>query len=132
MRIYLDSCIVIYYIERHMNFFQKIDARFLDDGNQWLTSDLCRLECQVQPVRQQDEQRLTLYRKFFASTDLSIIPFTHRVFDLAIDLRAQHNLKTPDALHLAAAIVGGCQEFWTQDHRLDHAAAHYLRTTTLQ
>ena len=43
-----------------------------------------------------------------------------------------YNLKTPDALHLAAAIIGGCQEFWTQDHRLDHAAAHYLRTTSLQ
>lgn len=131
MRIYLDSCIVIYYIERHADFFQKIDQRFTDKGEIWLTSDLCRLECQVQPTRQRDEQRLALYRKFFASTDLGIIPFTRQVFDLAIDLRAQHNLKTPDALHLAAAIVGGCHEFWTQDHRLDHAAANYLHTATL-
>lgn len=28
----------------------------------------------------------------------------------------------PDALHLAAALHGGCDQFWTNDHRLEKAA----------
>ncbi|MBK8598626.1 MAG: PIN domain-containing protein [Holophagales bacterium] len=39
-------------------------------------------------------------------------------FDLAADLRVQHGLKTPDAIHAAAAIRHGCSEFWTNDQRL--------------
>lgn len=30
---------------------------------------------------------------------------------------------TPDALHLCAAEMAGCTEFWTHDHRLE-AASH--------
>ena len=36
--------------------------------------------------------------------------------------RVQHGLKTPDALHLAAALHHGCTEFWTNDDRLRAAA----------
>jgi predicted nucleic acid-binding protein len=52
-------------------------------------------------------------------------------FDLATELRARHGLKVPDALHLAAAIEGGCDEFWTNDTRLDKAASGYLKTVAL-
>lgn len=45
------------------------------------------------------------------------------VFEQATELRAQHRLSTPDALHLAAAIDAGCEEFWTNDRRLECAAA---------
>ncbi|MGL4609627.1 MAG: type II toxin-antitoxin system VapC family toxin [Trueperaceae bacterium] len=38
-----------------------------------------------------------------------------------MNLRAFHNLKTPDALHLATALHHGCQEFWTNDLRLSKA-----------
>lgn len=40
-------------------------------------------------------------------------------FDFCIDLRAKYiRLKTPDALHLAAAILSGCDVFLTNDQRL--------------
>ena len=32
--------------------------------------------------------------------------------------RVQHGLKTPDSLHLAAALRHGCTEFWTNDDPL--------------
>ena len=47
---------------------------------------------------------------------------TDAVFELAATLRARHDLKTPDALHLAAAIHHGCDELWTNDHRFDRAS----------
>lgn len=40
------------------------------------------------------------------------------VFEKATDLRARLNIRTPDALHLAAAIVGGCDVFLTNDEKL--------------
>ena len=40
----------------------------------------------------------------------------------AAELRARFNLKTPDALHLAAAQCHGCEALWTHDNRLDQAS----------
>jgi uncharacterized protein len=36
----------------------------------------------------------------------------------AAELRARYNIKTPDALHLAAAQLHGCDQLWTNDDRL--------------
>jgi predicted nucleic acid-binding protein len=47
---------------------------------------------------------------------------TDTVFERALQLRVAHGLKTPDALHLATAMVHGCQEFWTNDDRLSKVA----------
>lgn len=50
----------------------------------------------------------------------------------ATDLRAHLNLRTPDALHLAAAIVGivgGCDVFLTNDRALERCTD--IRVTTL-
>ncbi|WP_295455473.1 PIN domain-containing protein [uncultured Thiodictyon sp.] len=54
------------------------------------------------------------------------------VFDLATDLRARYRLKTADAMHLAAAIIYGCDEFWTNDRRLDQAAAGHIQTVSIE
>jgi predicted nucleic acid-binding protein len=35
--------------------------------------------------------------------------------DLAAELRARYNLRTPDALHIACAIDTGCDAFLTND-----------------
>ncbi len=45
------------------------------------------------------------------------------VFERATRLRADHRLKTPDALHLATAMRHSCVEFWTNDDRLNSVAA---------
>lgn len=52
------------------------------------------------------------------------------MFDLATELRARHGLKTPDALHLAAAIACGCNELWTNDGRLTRATDNRIRVVT--
>lgn len=57
---------------------------------------------------------------FFAA--VGSLPVTTAVFDRAAELRAHHNIRTPDAIHLAAALIHGCDEFWTNDDRLSAAA----------
>jgi predicted nucleic acid-binding protein len=49
------------------------------------------------------------------------------VFDRATDLRVRHGLKTPDALHLAAAIEGVRDELWTTNGLLSKIARESLR-----
>jgi len=132
MHTYLDSCILIHYLERHADFFPRIDACIQDRNTQRVVSDLSRLECAVHLLRTGDEPLLARYRMFFAARDLCTMSCTSAVFDHATELRAQHGLKTPDALHLTTAIAGDCTEVWTHDRRLDAAASQYLRTITLQ
>jgi predicted nucleic acid-binding protein len=40
------------------------------------------------------------------------------VFRKAAEIRAQHNFKSPDALHLAAAVLSACDVFLTNDAQL--------------
>jgi uncharacterized protein len=65
------------------------------------------------------------FDRFFAACE--IIALNRAVFDQATLLRAQSHLKTPDALHLAAAIHAGCQEFWTDDKQLKATASQSLK-----
>jgi predicted nucleic acid-binding protein len=56
---------------------------------------------------------------YFANTIAEIFPLTRDLIDLATEIRAQYNFKTPDALHLAAAVISNCDVFLTNDQRLN-------------
>ena len=47
-----------------------------------------------------------------------MVPFTPGVFRRAAEIRAQFNFRTPDALHLAAAVEAACDVFLTNDAQL--------------
>jgi predicted nucleic acid-binding protein len=128
-RVYLDACIIIYLIQGP----QELSAAILQalrpregELSTVFVSDLTRLECRVRPIREGDDELLRQFDDFFASEDLTRISITTETFDLATELRGLHGAKTPDALHLAAAILGGCEEFWTNDHRLSKAARNRI------
>jgi uncharacterized protein len=55
-----------------------------------------------------------------------MIALNRPVFEQATLLRVNSNLKTPDAIHLAAAIEAGCQELWTDDKQLKAIASQSL------
>jgi uncharacterized protein len=127
--VYLDSCIVIYLIQGPDELSNAITKALRPEEGEpsaVFASDLTRLECRVWPLREGDDELLRQFDDFFASEDLTRIPITTETFDLATELRGLHGTKTPDALHLAAAILGGCQEFWTNDHRLSAAARNRI------
>lgn len=81
-------------------------------------SPLTRLECLVMPFRTKDSQLQKLYESFFKAQKLLMMPL--EVFDRAAKLRADFTgSKTPGALYLATAADHNCDEFWTNDDRLD-------------
>jgi predicted nucleic acid-binding protein len=135
MRLYFDACTVIYFVERKEadRVAAVSDALYQRFQHSPLIcwTDLTRMECRVKPLAEQNSSLLANFELFFARPDTKRFDLPPSVFDRATELRACHRLKTPDALHLAAAIEAGCTEFWTNDHRLDSAASGYLNTVTL-
>ncbi len=117
MNIYLDSCIVIYLIEGSPPYHDAVETALRTHRPaRTVISDLVRLECRIGPLRQGNQVMLERFERFFASAFIG--PLTSTVYDLAAELRASHRFKTPDALHVAAALVHECEEFWTNDRRL--------------
>jgi predicted nucleic acid-binding protein len=49
---------------------------------------------------------------------MQLVALDSRVVDEATVIRAAENFRTPDALHLAAAIVGGAKVFLAGDKQL--------------
>ncbi len=117
MRIYLDSCILIYRLDGPAEFADPIVAAIRAVGGAaFCVSNLVRLECLVGPIRQNDADKRTAFEAHFRK--MTRLKLTRSVFDLAAELRAYYRLKTPDAIHAATAITHGCDEFWTNDRRL--------------
>lgn len=117
MTIYLDACIAIYRVEQVMPWAAQVTAALTAQrGALLVVTDLVRMECRVGPLKTGDELLLKRFDDFFATA--SFLPLTTAVFDRAAELRAHHNLRTPDAIHLAAALTHRCDEFWTNDARL--------------
>ena len=121
MLIYCDSVILMYYFDHVGPFNVRAASRLATmavAGDQIAVSDLVRLECRVFHIKTGDKARLALFDTFFARPDIQMAPITTAVFDRATTIRATHNFKLADSLHLAAAVEYGCGRFLTNDTRL--------------
>ena len=118
---YLDSCCLIYLLE-DVPFFSERMRRYLvnHSSDVLCVSPLVRLEVLVKPLSDEDLTLVSDYEDFLR--EQRWLTIDDRVFGLALQLRARHRIKTPDALHLAAALHHGCSEFWTNDDRLKSVA----------
>jgi len=121
VRIFLDTNIIIYFIQKPAGWGPRAAARFAAlhaAKDTPVVSDLTRMECRVKPLKMGDAILLASFDAFFVSLGLEVVGLTAAVCDRATLLRAGHNFKTPDALQLGAAIVHGCDRFLTNDTRL--------------
>jgi predicted nucleic acid-binding protein len=119
--VYLDSNIVIYLIEQSVQFGPRTSARIAalrTAGDRIVVSDLTRLECRANAVAEGDYVTLAQFDGFFRRAVERVMQLTTDVVDRATIIRGRYRFKTPDALHLAAAVEVGCQTFLTNDARL--------------
>ncbi len=72
----------------------------------------------MRPLREADDTLLASYEALFSAGRFSFIELTPSVIERATVLRASHGFKTPDALHLAAAIEANADLFLTGDAKL--------------
>jgi uncharacterized protein len=115
--IYLDTHVIIRFIEGDPASREPIRRR-LEHGEQICTSQLTRLESRCAPVRNNDSLLLALYDLFFAAAELRVVAIDTRIIDEATSIRAAFNLTSPDAIHLATAVIEGAAVFLTGDRKL--------------
>ncbi|SLM28137.1 putative PilT protein domain protein [Desulfamplus magnetovallimortis] len=121
-KIYLDSCMIIGLIEGDATQRQLLKKNCIH--HKIYSSELARLETRLLAIRNNNQNLLKQFDRFFVACE--IINLDRDVFERATLLRSKNNIKTPDALHISAAIETNCHEFWTNDSQLIKAARQYI------
>lgn len=117
--IYLDSGVVMRLVEG----IPQNNPRYLSEiGNSPLaTSSLALTECLCKPLANQDKVSLGLFQGFFASSNVRVFPVTVDIAVKAAELRARLNFKTPDAIHVATALITNSAKILTTDTDFEKA-----------
>ena len=118
MRLYLDTSPIIFAVERVEPHCTAVAARISLPDVSLVTCELAWLETRVKPLKNNDTALLADFELFFQESLASVLPLDRRTMTKAAELRANHRFKTPDAIHLAAAILGHCDVFYTNDQDL--------------
>jgi predicted nucleic acid-binding protein len=118
----VDSMLFVYHFEGNEELGPAA-GRILRDAEEGrcglVASVLALLEVLVVPKRHGREELCQRYRDLFESfPNLSMLPVGTEVAEIASGLRAAHNLRTPDALHIATAIHAGADTFISGDRGL--------------
>lgn len=117
--IYLDTQVIIYTVEANPNYYsllQPLWLKFQTGEIELMTSELTLLETLVFPLRNANTILVRDYEQLLLSSEIELVPITQSVLRAAANLRANTNLKTPDAIHAATAISEGCTLFLTNDN----------------
>lgn len=119
MRVFWDTNLFIYLWEEGPNQLaaSKLAEQYITSGISLVTSPLTVGEIQTGVLRTGDSQLAQSYAQRLAR--LEIVAFDFAVAQSFAALRARHpGLKAPDAIQLACALHGRCDQFVTNDQRL--------------
>jgi predicted nucleic acid-binding protein len=84
-----------------------------------VTSTVTITEVLVHPLRSGRLELVEAYRDILlGSVGMTAVPVSAEIAELAARIRAKHNVRTPDALHLATALHSGAAVFVTNDRAL--------------
>ena len=119
----LDTPVFVYLLEEHPSYLRVVRPLFkaISEGRlSAVTSSLTLLEVLVLPLRNRNAQLAQSYEDLLSdSRGLRLAAIDPEQIRGAARLRAQWpSLRTPDALQVTAALLGGCAAFVTNDRRL--------------
>ena len=119
----IDTPVFVYFLEEHPAYLRVVRPVFeaISRGRlSAVTSALTLLEVLVIPLRNGNAEMARSYEDLLGdSRGLRLAAIDLEQVRGAARLRAQWpRLRTPDALQLAAALLGGCSTFVTNDRRL--------------
>jgi predicted nucleic acid-binding protein len=118
----VDTMLFVYHFEGNERFGPaagRLLAAAESGQCRLVASVLARMEVLVVPKRHGREDLCQRYRDLFeAFPNLTVLPIGPEITEIAAGLRANHNLRTPDALHLATAIQAGAKAFVSEDRRI--------------
>ena len=121
MRIFLDTNIIIYFLEKNKLFFEKVIPYFerAESGEiELFTSSISYMEVLMPVIKKQDIDLESKYNYLFKNF-LNVISIDLEIGRIGAEIRAKYNIKVPDALQIASAINFECKKFITADKELD-------------
>ncbi|MCD4762476.1 MAG: PIN domain-containing protein [Deltaproteobacteria bacterium] len=117
----LDTAPLIYFIEENPAYIEIVRFFFeaMDRGDFIVvTSTVTLLEVLVHPLRSNNRELATEYRDILLNSRLMTLEVSNAIAEQAAQLRATHNIRTPDAIQISAALNAGATHFFTNDIRL--------------
>ena len=118
-RLYTETAPLIYYVEENPTYVAKMDAiieAIEARSIEAVSSVITLTEVLTRPLRLGNPRLEREYRDILLhSGEFRLLTITARIAESAAALRARYNLRTPDALHVAAAIGVRCDAFLTND-----------------
>lgn len=120
--IYLDSNVLIYAMETdgELGMFARRWLMQIDRGRvKGVTSELSIVEVLPHPISNRNAVLVDGYHRLLTDRPtLRVSPISLPILFRAAELRADFGSETPDAIHVATALVEGCGGFVTNDTRL--------------
>jgi len=118
-KIYIDTNLYIAFFEGEAVLSQKVEKILIESVEQNIqivASPLVGMELLIAPLREGQDQLVNIYKNLKNHiTNIEIADFTKEVSEIAANIRAKYNFPTPDCIHLATAIEGKVDLFYTAD-----------------
>lgn len=121
-KFYLDTNVVIAIVEGREDLKEQVECLFEAIATQQalvITSQLTWAESLVLPLKNKDSALKNRFDSLFSElAGLEVKPVDLAVLMTAARLRADMVVKMPDAIHLATALITGCDGVLSEDRRL--------------
>ena len=118
----LDTTPLIYFIEKNATYHPLVRPFFVAMAARKflvVTSTITLVETLVHPIRNNHHQLAGRYREILLNTaNLTTYDLTPDIAQKAAEIRANYQIRTPDAIQLAAALQGDAAFFLTNDLNL--------------
>lgn len=118
----LDTAPLISYIARekpYVELLRPLFAAIAEGKVRAITSAVTLVEVLVRPLRDKHPELAAKYQDILLhSPNLTTMPLSADIAVQAAELRATLDLRTPDAIQVATARIGGAIAFLTNDKRL--------------
>ena len=130
--VYLDANGFIYgaeCVEPYRAFLDPMWQQARAGGFDVASSDITVLVTLVKPLREDDKVVEMLLRPMINAREVNLVPASRELWEDAARTRANMGLKTPSALHAAAALGIGCTLFISNEsdfRRVDGLSAIVL------
>ncbi len=120
--LFLDTCIFIYFIEKHPEYNEKIAEileYYLNKNTTFSTSVITHSEFCTMPYRTNNHLNIQQFELLLSQLDIIPIEINRKIADDAAKLRAKYSsLRLMDALQISTAINQNCDAFLTNDRKL--------------
>ena len=118
----LDTTPLIYFIEKNVTYHPLLRPFFVElASGQFtaVTSTITLVETLVHPIRNNQNDLARRYREILLNTAyLTTYNVSPDIAQKAAEIRANYQIRTPDAIQLAASVQANATFFLTNDHNL--------------